>query len=217
MTSYSEIRRKMGSSDGGTAVRSWAADVLADVMVGRRPAVAVHHPLGFLCLPVDRSADGGVCIHLWSAEFAAVRLTTTAIHCHSWDLLSFVLLGQVRNEVFDVADEPVRPSWRVYEVRSSGDVDEIVATPQLVSGRSASVQDHRAGRAYELRAGDFHTTTVPGGHEAATVVLARTRPGLADRSLGPVDGHTHRVRRQSCNAEVTVRAASTVLERIASG
>ncbi|MEN3309245.1 MAG: hypothetical protein V7603_5447 [Micromonosporaceae bacterium] len=210
-----ELFEEVGHGGSAEPLRSWVRDVLTQLATTDGPDIAaVRHPLGFICLPVRRSGDEGVCVHLWSSWLPMAESTTSATHAHSWDLQSFVLFGQVHNELIEVTDEPAEPTHRVYEVHSLGDVDEIRATGRTVRHATRAVDVHRAGDAYTLRAGRFHRSVVPPGEETATVALGRTRSGEHDLSLGPVGGRTHRVARQRCGPAETVRAARAVTERI---
>ncbi|MGI5215724.1 hypothetical protein, partial [Plantactinospora sp. CA-290183] len=205
MTNYPELHREIGRGTGSGLVYAWVVDVLTEIADGRRQLRAVRHPLGFICLPVDRSGDDGICVHLWPAERPAVAPLTSAMHSHSWDLLSQVLYGEVRNEIVQVTDVAAEPTHRIYEVHSRGDLDEVLATPRLVRARTGTVETHGAGASYALPAGSFHTSEVPDGVEAATVALGRTAPGAWDLSLGPLRGQTHRTRRERCDAAETAR------------
>jgi hypothetical protein len=209
---YVDLQREIHRLEAGL-VSAWAADVLTEIVEGRRPVRAVRHPLGFICLPVERTGEDGVCVHLWQTELAAAASTTSQVHSHSWDLDSYVLFGEVRNEIVEVVDEPVKPTHRVFEVRSRGDVDEICATPRLVRHATGTIEVNRAGESYTLRAGAFHTTVVRADQPAATVALGRGRAGGKDLTLGAIDGHTHIVRRQHCDETETIRAARTVADR----
>lgn len=220
MTNYADIHRHIdraasGDDASGEAIRRWVLDVLAGIADSRRRLDAVRHPLGFVCLPVERSGDDGICVHLWSPDVATAEPTTSTVHSHSWDLLSYVLFGQVSNEIVKVADDASDPAYRVYEVVSHGEVDEIRSTPRLVRRSDGDVRVAGAGEAYTLPAGHFHETVTPPGQQAATVALGRVRRGLRDLSLGAVDGHTHRVRRQRCDPGTTVRTARTIADRVA--
>ena len=135
------------------------------------------------------------------------------IHAHSWDLLSHVLYGSVRNELIDVTNAPDDPMYRVFEIRSCGDVDEVRKTPRLVRCQITAAELNQQGDTYSVRAGHFHATRVEG--EAATVALGTGRPNTMDLSLGMIDTKTHRVRRQRCNRDETVSAARVVIERLA--
>src|ERR1700750_91948 len=90
---------------------------LWEIVHERRDVTATRHPLGFVCIPIERSGDEGVCVHVWSESFPSVEPTTSVIHAHSWDLISHVLYGSVRNELIDVTDAPDDPTYRIFEVR----------------------------------------------------------------------------------------------------
>jgi hypothetical protein len=208
---YEAIRR------GGTgdSVRRWAFDLLTQVGEGRRRLHGVRHPLGFVCLPLERVGDRGVCVHLWSNSMTRAQSTTSDIHSHSWDLLSYVLFGQVRNQVMAIADAPERPAHRIFEVRSHGDVDELWATARLVRSERSADELTSAGGSYHLPAGGFHVTAIPDLQDTATLALGNRRPGAADLTLGPIDTPNHQVRRQHCDAEETALAARIVADRLA--
>jgi hypothetical protein len=178
----------------------------------RRP-VAVRHPLGFVCLPLARDAVN-VCVHVWTSGLERARPTTSPIHCHNWDLTSRVLYGRIRNDLVEVEDDPVAPTHRVFEIRSGGGRDHITPTDRLVRWRRTATTSHRAGDIYELPAGRFHMTAVPSGDEAATVVLARPRPGFVDRSLGPPGLAGHDVCRRHYDPSATALAVGTVVRRL---
>nr|WP_042196448.1 hypothetical protein [Kibdelosporangium sp. MJ126-NF4] len=203
---------KNGRSD---QVGEWAASVLDEVASGRDPTAAVNHPLGFLCLPVHRHGDEGVCLHVWGPRWHT-SLTTLPTHCHSWELLSCVLTGELHNQVIRVVDDNAAPTHRVFEVHSSADGDEIRATGRLVRHETASVDVYRSGDCYELPAGVFHQTVVPDLTElVVTVALGLTNPAVVDLSLADLDMSTHQVRRRKCDRQETIAAAVIAGQAIA--
>ncbi len=216
MTAYDSVRRAMRNGTAGRDIPRWAFGVLGEVAQHRTSIAAVRHPLGFVCLPVERTGEAGVCVHVWSERLARASPTTSTMHSHSWDLISYVLYGSVRNNVLDVndvADAPDDAAYRVFEVRSSGDADEVRETPRLVRYEiRAAGLSHRSD-IYSLAGGVFHATVVQG--EAATVALGRSRWAAMDLSLGGIDGKTHRVRRQHCDRDETAHAARVVTEQLA--
>ncbi|WP_424637225.1 hypothetical protein [Embleya sp. AB8] len=205
-----------------------AASALTEIASGRRELRAVRHPLGFLCLPVRREGEHGICIHVFddATRQTAQLLTTSPVHAHSWDLTSCVLYGEVGNLRVRVRERPEHPTHRLFEVRSTAAamgadpaagalaVDWIRPTPHLVSCEPGPRETSVAGGIYTLAAGQFHTTVVPPGTAAATLLLGRAMPGRFDLTLGPVHGRPHRVVRQTCDAARTARAARTVLRRV---
>ncbi|NYI08307.1 hypothetical protein [Allostreptomyces psammosilenae] len=208
------------------AVPPRALATLAEIADGRRALLAVRHPLGFLCLPVQREGDLGVCVHLfnpWSAPWnggapvETERPTTSEVHCHSWDMTSVVLSGHVENTWMRVSDSTgpgEEPTHRVFEVHSSDGTDRIVPTDRVVRCAPARVERSGPGQVYTLPAGEFHTSTVDDRTTAVTVVLGRARASRTDLSLGPLDAGSHVVDRRLCDRSETVRVAEAIAGRI---
>ncbi|MEV4080379.1 hypothetical protein AB0J43_08825 [Nonomuraea fuscirosea] len=199
--SYSGVRDVLAAGEA----RRWALDVLARPDLG-----AVRHPLGFVCLPLERDGGEGVCLHLWSDSLAHAESTTSQIHCHSWDLVSHVLYGQMRNVHAVVADTGADATHRVYEVVSGADGDRISPTPRTVRHETGLVEVFGPGDTYTLAAGLFHSSVVPEGGEAATIALGSGRPGSRDLSLGPLHGGAHHVSRQPLDPGETVAAVRLI-------
>ncbi|MGD0559740.1 MAG: PLP-dependent aminotransferase family protein, partial [Streptosporangiaceae bacterium] len=132
---YEYLSVAISSGHAARVLPRWAARAMRDVADGRRSLRAAVHPLGFTCLPVVREGHYGVCVHVWQPGQPRATSTTSQVHAHSWDLVSYVLFGQLRNELPVVTDAgPAHPSARrVLEVRSRGNTDDIVPTPRLVS------------------------------------------------------------------------------------
>jgi hypothetical protein len=217
MTNYEKLHQATRNGTARRAIPQWATGVLGDIAQNAINVAGVRHPLGFLCLPVERTGEEGVCVHVWSDSLARMHPTTSEIHAHSWDLISYVLYGSVRNKVFDITDAPDNAPYRVFEVRSGGDsgadIDEMRATPRLVRCKLRSAELSHSGDTYSLAAGTFHATAVQG--EAATVALGSSRPATMDLSLGGIDCATHRVQRQRCAHEETARVIRMVTGRLA--
>ncbi|MFI0349561.1 hypothetical protein [Actinomadura sp. 9N407] len=215
---YSDIQHEIVAGTAAATLPRWARGVLGAIAEGRTPLSAVRHPLGFLCIPVERTGDLGVCLHIWSPEVAPVPATTSGVHCHSWELVSFVLYGSVRNTRADVADAPASgpdgATHRVFEVVSQGEMDELRATDRTVRYAEGDAGVHGTGAVYSLPAGVFHSTVIEGGPDAATVALGRQERPCGDLSLGPLDSASHRTRRTRCGPDETARAALRSARRI---
>ncbi|WP_219464341.1 hypothetical protein [Nonomuraea rhizosphaerae] len=189
--------------------RPWALEALSKG--GLR---AVRHPLGFVCLPLERDGGDGVCLHLWSGAFGPAASTTSGIHCHSWDLVSHVLYGQMRNVHVLVTDAGRDATHRVFEVVSSAGGDRITPTGRTVRHETGLVEVFGAGDTYTLAAGRFHSSVVPEGGEAATIALGSGRPGSRDLSLGPLDTAGHHVFRQPLDDEETALAVRLMADHL---
>jgi hypothetical protein len=162
-------------------VRATVVGLLNDIITERLPVAAVCHPLGFVCFPVLRHGADGICVHAWYPEPDSAP-KVAPVHCHSWDLLSSVLHGSVRNQLVDLVDAPMSAQHRVFTVASGPDGDVLTATPRQVRCRLHEEESYRAGQAYQVAAGEFHRT-LPPSDLAVTVVLGRQRSGVVDRVL----------------------------------
>lgn len=192
-----------------------AVTELDGIASGRRALRAVRHPLGFVCFPVLRDGDDGVCVHVFRTPEAEPDRTAPQVHCHSWDLTSTVLYGRLGNRHMDVEDDTGAPTHRVFEVFSDpSGIDELRPTRRLVRCRPGAEHTSAPGQTYALPAGEFHTTVVPDGRPTATLVLGRTLPGRVDLSLGPLAEPGHRMVRRTCDATQTARIARAALRRI---
>lgn len=209
---YGDVYREIQEGTARDRLPGQVIGVMTAIAEGARPMTAIRHPLGFLCLPVQRRGEYGMCVHVWTGHPTEPALTTSPMHSHSWDLLSYVLYGEVYNQLVQVIDAPASPSHRVFEVHSDGDCDEIRGTTRLVCCVPGTAQSTAAGGSYQLAAGDFHMTVVPA--QAATVVLGRGRADTVDLSLGSVATPTHRVRRQRCAPRETTRVARALADRM---
>jgi hypothetical protein len=200
------------ASGRGDVVPRWATRAMHDVADGRRRLRATVHPLGFTCLPVVREGHYGVCVHVWQPGQPRARSTTSQVHAHSWDLVSYVLFGGLRNELPVVADaDAAHPSARrVLEVRSRGNTDDIVPTARLVSCDEGESELAVRDDIYTVKAGTFHTSVA--SEPVATVALGVMMAGGADLSLGDLGAGTHRVRRTRLGA----RSTQDIARRVAS-
>ncbi|WP_433324816.1 hypothetical protein [Spirillospora sp. CA-294931] len=222
MMRYGQIEDEIAAGTAGVSLPVWARQVLDDVAEGRSDLAAVRHPLGFLCLPVERAGELGVCLHIWSPELRPVATTTSGVHCHSWDLVSFVLYGTLRNVRARLSDTVpnLRPelggaTHRVFEVASRDGVDELRPTGRTVRCTPGDEATFTAGDSYTLPAGVFHSTLIEHGPDAATVALGRQTPGRGDLSLGPLDTTAHQMRRQRSDPDETVRTTRRSAGRVA--
>ncbi|GAB4588260.1 hypothetical protein [Nocardia sp. IFM 10818] len=191
---------------------------LLDQIIDRKTTInALLHPLGFICYPLERDGHRGVCLHAWDDELwqgqPHTELTTSPIHSHSWDMVSYVVHGTVCNSVIEISDADTQPEFRVAEIHSDGDIDMIRPTDRLVRATVVASEWHSDGDVYRLDARVFHTTSVTG--PAVTLAFGSGNRGAVDLSLAPLEVVPHAVHRTRCDEETTVRFARAIRERIA--
>jgi hypothetical protein len=211
---YLYLSRAITEGRGPETIPLWSVEVLRMIAEGRRELRAAVHPLGFTCLPVIREGRYGVCVHAWLPGQEMAQPTTSPVHAHSWDLASYVLFGQLRNDLpHVVAAQSGADVWRVLEIRSRGDADDIIPTQRLVHcepGESAmNVRDD----VYTVPAGTFHSSAADPTVPTVTVVLANAVVGGADLSLGSPGTPAHRVRRKRSGQAETAALARAIVDR----
>jgi hypothetical protein len=216
-STYRALERAAQRGETG-CLAAYARAALEAVGQGRTQLPAVAHPLGFICLPVLREGGNGVCVHVHEGPPERERLTTSAVHAHSWDLISCVLFGAIGNVPVRVVDESRRPTHRVFAVTSTPDgVDDLRPTARLVRFSTEPVQEHGPEQIFTLAAGEFHSTVdASGKHDggSATVVLGRSVQDAVDLALGPLHGPPHRVERRRLAPARSADIARGVLRRM---
>ena len=212
---YDQLEDALREGGAPDDPREAVADALEEIASGKRELRAVRHPLGFLCLPLVRDGERGVCVHLFEDGTGAGTPEAAQMHAHSWELHSHVLYGRVANVPVRIRDHAAEPTHRVFEVHSDpAGVDELRPTPRLVRCERGPEQTSGSGETYSLPPGEFHSTVVAQGEPAATLVLGRSLPGHTDLILGPVHGRGRRTVRRLCESGHTERTVRTALRRV---
>ncbi|MGW2248784.1 hypothetical protein ACWCXH_01070 [Kitasatospora sp. NPDC001660] len=208
---FAVLEQLVGRTSAEPGLPALVIRELEEIASGERPLNAVSHPLGFFCLPVLRQGELGVCVHV----FEPGGLRESLVHCHSWQLTSSVLYGRIGNTRMRVSDAPDRPTHRLFVVESDASgVDQLRPTARLVRCGVEARHTGARGDTYTLAAGTFHTTVVPDGGPAATLVLARTVPDGRDLMLGPVHAPARRTLRRACDPVRTAGLARSCARRI---
>lgn len=210
---YAELENSIRGADDHHRLRDKMIKALRDVAAGRLPVAAVRHPLGFTCFPLYRDNVEGVCVHAWSPVSSA-ETDAAPVHCHSWDLRSYVLYGTVWNDRVRVVDAPRSALYRVFRVTSRPGTDDIRATPRLVRCVYGLPERYRAGQSYTVPAGEFHRTLLP-DEPTATVVLGRHQPTRSDLIVAPLLTTAGTTDRERHTDQDSRRIARQVADRLA--
>ncbi|HZD71893.1 MAG TPA: hypothetical protein VFA45_24150 [Actinomycetes bacterium] len=194
-------------------LHSGAVALLREIAVSRASFAAVRHPLGFIYATLLREGPTALRLHIWLAGLARPRLTTSPIHDHTWQLMSYVICGELENHIVEINDS-AEPTHRVFEIKGAGGADRLRPTDRLVRFRVASVQRVQARERYTIEAGRFHFTEVSSDRTVATLVLAERKAPVPERSLGPRHLSEHQTTREACPPGELRSAAARVLDTL---
>jgi hypothetical protein len=192
-----------------------AVSLLQEIAAGRARFPAVRHPLGFLYAPLLREQRQVLRLHIWLRDAPRPALTTSPIHDHTWRLTSFVICGELENQMIHVEDAE-HPTHRVFEIRGSGSDDFLKPTERLVRFRCSSAERVKQGCRYVMAAREFHFTEVARDLTTATMVLAQRQTTAPERSLGPLQTSKHHMLRMQCSFAEFAEAAEIVLATLRS-
>lgn len=200
-------------------IRTRMARILRELADGTRDRPIVKHPLGFLCLPIHRGDDFGLCAHVWMKAGTGPRpaepLTTLPIHYHTWNLYSHVLYGLVQNQRITVQpDTGGTPAYRVFEVRSDRDTDEIRPTSELVTWRVDGAQQYGTGDRYLVSPRTYHQSAVLDPRLTVTVMLSENWTPEPQHVLGKVDLPPHTVSRRVCSRDEAGAVVGSLLRHL---
>src|SRR3989442_5678783 len=90
-----------------------------------------RHPYGFLILKCGPHSEGDLRVHVWLDSERVRQQPDWPPHTHPGPLLSFVLLGRVRNRLWRITDDPLGLHC-IYEVHYSGDSSILRKTAKVV-------------------------------------------------------------------------------------
>lgn len=147
------------------------------------------HPLGFARLDAGRIGDADLRIHIWPEGQRIKQRPNWAIHTHLFLLESMVLVGKVTNIDWDVEDDPVAPTHRLYAVRYQGQNSVMDALPRTVRCRVKMQTTVEAGGTYRVEVGRFHSSEVEESRFVVTAVKATRNPASEGPFVvGSLDG-----------------------------
>jgi hypothetical protein len=184
--------------------------------IAARPAsvLAVWHPLELMHVEIGREGDTSLRLHIWGSTPARFDSSGHEVHCHEWDLKSYVICGGLRHFVYRVERGPA--THAVYRVEYRGFVNELRHSGREIRCAAPDVRVLEAGQTYQLPAGIYHRV-VGSMITTATLVEARYRRDRSNRVLGSLAGAPSYVtRRWRCPPSLVRKAALDVLDSCSS-
>jgi hypothetical protein len=156
-----------------------------------------EHVLGFVHCRLGEFEGRTVRLHIWPKENRELMDPVWPVHTHHWTISSAVIAGHVLNETFEVQRD-LGGTSQLYRVEySKGGLSERRKTGDRVSVARQSRERWDAGAVYEIPLKTYHSTTVPDGLFAATVIVTgqqtRDLPLVVGDAAGD-DRYEYRVR-----------------------
>jgi hypothetical protein len=213
-TNFSDIRDQILQDGNTDRLASLTTALLEDVASDRFPVEAIHHPLGFIYVPLLTDPSAMLRLHLWLDGGTPEDITTSPYHMHTWNLSSYVHQGSLENQMIRTDENGPLGPFRVFEIVGDRRSGELRATDDEVRARIDSVEKVSAGEIYHIPASEYHTTVNTSEGDLVTVAYVERVPGAKERNLGAVGTVTHVVERQPCAPGEVAAAARAVLARL---
>lgn len=177
----------------GGGSRPKCVEALLACMSGA-PAFAAH-PLGFLRLALGNCSHGIVYLHVWPGHDRYLQSRDLAIHQHSVTVASYVILGSLKNVLFDWVENP-SGRRRLLEQNRSQTGPRLIPTDRVGDVVMRQVRSVVAGQRYSVPQEHFHETVVDWGAmvvTAAVFIGTSARPPFVTAPLRESDARTYEV------------------------
>jgi hypothetical protein len=149
---------------------------------------ATKHVLGFLHCKLGELDGRTLRLHIWPDTERLYGDPQWPVHTHHWTISSAVVAGHVVNETFAVWPD-IQGQSQLYEVHYAGNgLSERRRTDERVVVVKNDSETWRAGDRYDIPLGTYHSTTVPEGTFAATIIVTGTRTDALPLVLGQASG-----------------------------
>lgn len=141
------------------------------------------HPLGFAVARIASSTEQ-LRLHLWSA-FGAEQVGFE-IHNHSFDLISQVVLGSIRQRLYHAGPNPSGQN-AIYDVLYQNDTSLLKKRDDYVDLTIVRDEIIPSGSQYSVSCSHLHRSDLHNCTEAITLVFTQER-GNPPITVGPRDG-----------------------------
>jgi hypothetical protein len=197
-------------SDNEGEARQAARDLVKMFIQDYERLSAVWHPLGFINL---KMMDHGCVLrcHIWQPRWPQNVKIYPVIHNHTWHVQSRLLMGSVKNELFDVSSGTASPTHQIYRIEYDGALDRIISTGRHVRADLRSVDIINVGERYGVPIGEFHRTSVIDGRAASILVTEFTAPAGSPEMLGEIGGTGYSMQKKVCEPEFVAQRLTEIL------
>jgi len=165
------------------AIRSLVAHLTSKVEAGKDlHSIPYRHANNFNKIPLYTDSRFGITVvlHVWRDHISSVDMDSD-IHDHRWDFSSQILIGTLRNRLYEIdKDGEEQQAW-AYRSVASGSTYGLIETAGIVRIQPSSAAQFGAGSRYYQRGHLLHTAA-PLALPTVTVVAR----GCPERSAATI-------------------------------
>jgi hypothetical protein len=152
--------------------------------------VAQRHPLGFFACKWALGEGRSLRLHLWSERFEWAQEPGWEIHDHIFSFSSLLLVGSLRNRVYDIDETPSAGGrYSVYEVFYNGSESSMKLAREGVDLAVTADTNELTGAIYSMDAGVLHSSNLVSG--PALTVLATSADETCSISPRVISAHRY--------------------------
>ncbi|PSL24078.1 hypothetical protein [Chitinophaga ginsengisoli] len=173
---------------------------------------------GFLSIPLyhnDKKEESFefLRLHIWHESLKKFidneKAEMFSIHSHQFYAQSRVLCGEIYNQRFDVTEQSFESEFSFFEIHWNNldNVNQKTSiaqnTGKFVSIKEHDIESYEHGDSYEIKAGEYHRSTVDSKQLTATLFLFSTVKGRVGQSnvVGPTI-----IKESTVNRKITINA-----------
>jgi hypothetical protein len=136
--------------------------------------VAQRHPLGFFACKWALGEGRSLRLHLWNKQFEWAQESGWEIHDHTFSFSSLLLVGSLRNRVYDIDEKPsTSGGYSVYEVIYNGSESAMKMIREGIDLTVSTDTNESSEALYSMNAGVLHSSDLVSEH-ALTVLATST-------------------------------------------
>ena len=162
---------------------------------------AAWHPVaGFIYLNIGSRGSYNYRFHIWHPNGTKIYkyYSWPIIHQHRWTLNSYVVKGEIVNDIYEVNNSPDHPTHSLYRVEHKSSEDRFLPCNENVTVALNSSTHYLTGQFYEVRTNQFHSTKHANESIGATLIQTNSISSKS-KVVGPLSGVIHPMIRVACS------------------
>lgn len=192
-----DLRNRLAQAVIKRAPRIEQVEILQRLLINTKLCPRTH-PLGMVYQDLGSTPYGDLRLNVWPRKCHLVG----DVHNHPWDLVSRVLVGKLRNNLYRIDTGCSSAPMTIWLAPHRGAAGEglLKSTKRSVKIRLAKTSLHEADETYTIRRGDFHTSQSLGFSPSITLLI----------KVQPSDEHPLVLKKEGEGAVLNKRPAASI-------